>query len=80
MTRITTDEEANAGAPGARAGGVFASPFTSKLENGPSKLRSIRCANDQRRPSAEGLWRMAGGRWQMGALRQEMEIGERRLG
>ena len=57
-----TDEEGHAGTPGARAGGVFAGPLPSELKDGPSKLRSIRFANDLHwpRPSAEdGLARCA---------------------
>ncbi len=44
MTRINADEEGHAGMPGARAGGVFAGPLTSKLADGPSKtpLHSLR--------------------------------------
>ncbi len=40
----TDDKESHAGTPGARAGGVFADPLTSKLADGPSKtpLHSLR--------------------------------------
>ena len=40
----TDTQKANAGAPGARAGGVFAGPLTSQLADGPSKtpLHSLR--------------------------------------
>jgi hypothetical protein len=32
-----TDEEADVGTPGARAGGVFEGPLPIELEDGPSK-------------------------------------------
>ena len=43
---MNTDDEAHAATPDVRAGGVFAGQLTSELVDGPSKLRSIRCAND----------------------------------
>jgi len=38
ISRINTDEEADAGTTGARSGGVFADPLPSELEDDPSKL------------------------------------------
>ena len=40
----TDTQKANAGAPGAQPGGVFAGPLTSQLADGPSKtpIHSLR--------------------------------------
>jgi hypothetical protein len=45
-TESTETAEANAGTTDTRSGEVFAGPLTSELADGPSKLRSICCAND----------------------------------